>query len=143
MWYIASEENQFYISHHGIKGQRWGVRRHKEKYKKSEMRKIMNDKEIERFYKYRKASKIVGNIGAIVGAAGGYIGGRVIASKIKHTPTEKWRGRVYKLRPTSLGLTTQNLIGVGTGVVSSILGKIGGEALTMAIGGYSRRQIRK
>lgn len=27
MWYIAIEENTDYLAHHGIKGQRWGIRR--------------------------------------------------------------------------------------------------------------------
>lgn len=32
MWYIASEENQAYLAHHGVKGMKWGVRKSRISY---------------------------------------------------------------------------------------------------------------
>ena len=32
MWYIASEENETYLAHHGVKGMKWGVRKSKISY---------------------------------------------------------------------------------------------------------------
>jgi hypothetical protein len=32
MWYIASEENQAYLAHHGVKGMKWGTRRNRRAY---------------------------------------------------------------------------------------------------------------
>jgi hypothetical protein len=32
MWYIASEENMEYLAHHGVKGQKWGIRKNRDSY---------------------------------------------------------------------------------------------------------------
>lgn len=32
MWYIASEENLEHLAHHGVKGQRWGIRKNRDSY---------------------------------------------------------------------------------------------------------------
>lgn len=32
MWYIASEENQAYLAHHGVRGMKWGTRKQRRAY---------------------------------------------------------------------------------------------------------------
>lgn len=77
MWYIASEENINYLAHHGVKGQRWGVRKRREQYAVNP-----NDPNAQRQRRKRIARNVAIGIGATAAAAGaGYLASRFVRNR--------------------------------------------------------------
>lgn len=76
MWYIASEENINYLAHHGVKGQRWGVRKRREQYAVNP-----NDPNAQRYAQQQRRKRIARNVAIGVGATAAAAGAGYLASR--------------------------------------------------------------
>lgn len=77
LYYIASEENVNYLAHHGVKGQRWGVRKRREQYAVNQ-----NDPNAQQQRKKRIARNVAIGVGATAAAAGaGFLASRFIKNR--------------------------------------------------------------
>ena len=77
MWYIASEENINYLAHHGVKGQRWGVRKRRQQYAVNP-----NDPYARQQRRKRIARNVAIGVGATAAAAGaGYLASRFVRNR--------------------------------------------------------------
>lgn len=159
IYYVNSE-----LSHHGVKGQKWGVR--KEKYNSnysSEQRlrdktvygsggvrrinRSMNkghsissarSKEAARINSARNRARVAGQagktIGQIGGAIGGYYGSKFVVAALKT--------KVSALNDPSVEIAVRAAIAGGASSVSTQLGRYGSRSAAMLISGYSPKKYR-
>ena len=156
----------YYLAHHGVKGQKWGVRHDKQSLSKNYTQKQFNrdkgvygkatakrfkkkmedknqsiqglrSKEAERIANFRKAAGIAGKVGGVAGAVGGFFGGKALVNKIANGT---YAG--FKYSSVLNDPYVKTIVGMGAGAAGASLGKIGAETITMAIGGYSRNKLK-
>ena len=169
-----------YLQHHGIKGQKWGVRRYQNEdgtltnlgkrkirnenysdkqfkedsnmYSKGAAKRInskMNDglgvrgarsSEADRINATRKTAKTMGQVGKVVGGVGGAIGGYYLSNKVMDFAARK--GLAAGNDPAVRVLTYSSIM-AGSAKVGTLLGKMGGESVTMLAGGYKPSKYRE
>lgn len=79
MWYIASEENEVYLAHHGIKGQKWGKRRYQNEDGTLTAEGKKRYGTIENYKKIQRRKKIA--TGAAIAGTALAVGGSILAYK--------------------------------------------------------------
>ena len=90
LYYIASEENINYLAHHGVKGQRWGVRKRREQYQMTDEQRKARNKKIAR--------NVAIGVGATAAAAGaGFLASRFVKNrKALKEETKKYNDNLRK-----------------------------------------------
>lgn len=169
-----------YLEHHGVKGQRWGVRRYQNEdgtltslgkrkirnenysdkqynddvnmYSRGAAKRInarMNEgmhvsrarsPEVDRIAATRRNAKTIGQVGKTVGGVAGALGGYYASNKIMQLASD--RGLAAFNDPV-VRILTYSAVTSGSAKVGSLLGKMGGESLTMLAGGYKPSKYRE
>ena len=162
--------NELY--HHGVKGQKWGVRHDKKSFSDQytqkqynrdkgvygtiaakRLQKKMRDpnqsvqglrsKEAERIASFRKAAKVGGKIGLIGGAVGGYFGGRALSDKLGLKSYSMPSGSNTINKRLVLDLLSSSaVVPLASGAAGAFAGKKTTEMAIMAIGGYSPSKLK-
>ena len=95
LYYIASEENMNHLVHHGVKGQKWGIRKNNHFYTIKKHPKLSEDEKAKKKKIARNVAIGVGTAAAIGGAA--YIGSRFVKNRkaIKSATSELNEAKKY------------------------------------------------
>lgn len=161
MSYYRVTYSNDYLSHHGVKGMKWGVRKQNYNSKYSEEQRLrdrrvygrggvrrinrdMNDgysisaarsSEAARINNTRRRAVVGGHIGRAVGAVGSYL----IADKVIDSVN---RATKFKYNDILRDDTARLMIKGGISAAGSYLGTYGGRSLTMLSSGYSPTKFR-